>query len=119
MPTWRLGYWMWILRSARSTKTTKAITATAITMMPMMTAGLSAPVRPWVKNCASAAGSSAMMPTKMMSEMPLPMPRAVICSPSHIRNIVPPTSVMMHADAEEPARVGAPCPRPRARSARP
>ena len=30
----------------------------------------------------------------MMSEMPLPMPRAVICSPSHIRNIVPPVSVM-------------------------
>ena len=95
MPTWRLGYWMWILRSARSMKTTKAITATTITMMPTITAGLSAPVRPWVKNCASAAGSSATMPVKMMSEMPLPMPRAVICSPSHIRNIVPPTSVMM------------------------
>ncbi|MEZ5765773.1 MAG: hypothetical protein R3D69_17060 [Xanthobacteraceae bacterium] len=30
----------------------------------------------------------------MMSEMPLPMPRAVICSPSHIRNMVPPVSVM-------------------------
>ena len=28
-----------------------------------------------------------------MSEMPLPMPREVICSPSHIRNIVPPDSV--------------------------
>ena len=34
------------------------------------------------------------MPAKMISEMPLPMPRAVICSPSHIRNIVPPVSVM-------------------------
>ena len=34
------------------------------------------------------------MPEKMISEMPLPMPRAVICSPSHIRNMVPPTSVM-------------------------
>ncbi len=30
----------------------------------------------------------------MMSEMPLPMPRAVICSPSHIRNMVPPVSVI-------------------------
>ena len=29
----------------------------------------------------------------MISEMPLPTPRAVICSPSHIRNMVPPTSV--------------------------
>ena len=34
------------------------------------------------------------MPAKMISEMPLPTPRAVICSPSHIRKIVPPTSVM-------------------------
>ena len=34
------------------------------------------------------------MPAKMMSEMPLPTPRCVICSPSHIRNMVPPTSVM-------------------------
>ncbi len=29
------------------------------------------------------------MPAKMMSEMPLPMPRSVICSPSHMRNAVP------------------------------
>ena len=35
-----------------------------------------------------------MMPMKMISEMPLPMPRAVICSPSHIRNRVPPTMVI-------------------------
>ena len=34
------------------------------------------------------------MPEKMISEMPLPTPRAVICSPSHIRKIVPPVSVM-------------------------
>ena len=34
------------------------------------------------------------MPAKMMSEMPLPMPRSVICSPSHIRNMVPVTSVI-------------------------
>ena len=30
----------------------------------------------------------------MISEVPLPTPRAVICSPIHIRNMVPPTSVM-------------------------
>jgi hypothetical protein len=34
------------------------------------------------------------MPAKMISEMPLPRPRSVICSPSHIRNIVPVTSVI-------------------------
>ena len=33
------------------------------------------------------------MPAKMIRLMPLPTPRAVICSPSHIRNIVPPTRV--------------------------
>ena len=30
---------------------------------------------------------------KMIIEIPLPMPRSVICSPSHIKNIVPVTSV--------------------------
>ena len=35
----------------------------------------------------------AAIPAKMIIEMPLPMPRSVICSPSHIRNIVPVTSV--------------------------
>ena len=43
---------------------------------------------------AIADGSSATMPDMMMSEMPLPIPRAVICSPSHIRNMVPPVSVI-------------------------
>ncbi len=33
------------------------------------------------------------MPEKMIIEMPLPMPRSVTCSPSHIRNSVPVTSV--------------------------
>ena len=42
-----------------------------------------------------ADGKSATMPEKMISEMPLPMPRAVICSPSHIRNMVPPVSVIV------------------------
>ena len=41
-----------------------------------------------------ADGSCATMPDMMMSEVPLPMPRWVICSPSHIRNMVPPVSVI-------------------------
>ena len=59
-----------------------------------MTAVEIAPVRPRSRRPASAAGNSATMPAKMISEMPLPMPRAVICSPSHIRNTVPPVSVI-------------------------
>ena len=37
----------------------------------------------------SAAGNRARMPMVMTSETPLPMPRSVICSPSHISSIVP------------------------------
>ena len=42
----------------------------------------------------SAAGRRATMPTVMISDMPLPTPRSVIWSPSHIRNIVPAVSVI-------------------------
>ena len=38
---------------------------------------------------------SVTMPAKMMSEMPLPMPRSVICSPSHMMNAVPVVSEIM------------------------
>ncbi len=34
------------------------------------------------------------MPAKMISEMPLPTPRLVICSPIHIKRMVPPVSVI-------------------------
>ncbi len=36
-----------------------------------------------------APGRPATIPARMIIEIPLPMPRSVICSPSHIRNIVP------------------------------
>ena len=36
-----------------------------------------------------ARGSPATMPATMIIVMPLPMPRSVICSPSHITNMVP------------------------------
>ena len=65
---------MMILRRARSINTTKAIVAITITITPTITAGLIAPERPEAKNCAKAEGISAMMPTKMISEIPLPMP---------------------------------------------
>ena len=85
---------MWIFLSARSMNTMKVITPTAMIITPMITAGLSTPDRPWLKNCASAAGTSATIPTKISRDTPLPMPRAVICSPSHSRNMVPPTRVI-------------------------
>ena len=39
---------------------------------------------------ANAPGNSATIPAKIISDMPLPTPRAVTCSPSHIKNTVPP-----------------------------
>ena len=41
----------------------------------------------------TARGSCATIPAKMMSDIPLPMPRSVICSPSHMMNVVPAVSV--------------------------
>ena len=52
-----------------------------------------APVRACSSVWPIACGRPAAMPAKISSEMPLPRPRSVICSPSHIRNIVPVTSV--------------------------
>ena len=40
-----------------------------------------------------ALGKRSTIPAKMMSEIPLPTPFSVICSPSHITNIVPAASV--------------------------
>ena len=94
LPICRLGYCTGMRRCARSMNTMKAMVATAITAKARMKNGDSAPVRPSSSSEASALGSPATMPAMMIRLMPLPTPRAVICSPSHIRNIVPPTSVI-------------------------
>ena len=62
--------------------------------MSSAVSGCIAPVRTSSSVPAMAFGSPAAMPAKMMIEMPLPRPRSVICSPSHIRNMVPVTSVV-------------------------
>ena len=94
LPTCRLGYWINSRRCARSMNTMNAITATAITITARITPVDSAPWRPSSSVPAMAEGSCATMPDRMISEMPLPMPRDVICSPSHIRNMVPPARVI-------------------------
>ena len=42
-----------------------------------------------------APGMPTTMPEKMISEMPLPMPFSVICSPSHMMSTVPAVRVSM------------------------
>ena len=51
------------------------------------------PVRSWSNVEITARGRPTTMPAKMMSDIPLPMPRSVICSPSHMMNVVPVVSV--------------------------
>ena len=52
-----------------------------------------APVLPNSKVVTRALGISATIPAKIINEIPLPIPLWVICSPSHIKNIVPATIV--------------------------
>ncbi len=73
--------------------TMKAMTAKDMAITPRITPVEIAPWRPSSNVETIAEGKAATMPAKMMSDDPLPMPREVICSPSHIRNMVPPTSV--------------------------
>src|SRR4029453_3033346 len=94
LPTWRLGYCTSSRRWARSMNTITPTTTTHMTKRRKMEVVHSAPWRPRSRVPTTAWGNCATMPAKMMSEMPLPTPRAVICSPSHIRNTVPPTRVM-------------------------
>jgi hypothetical protein len=42
-----------------------------------------------------AFGRPTTMPVKMISDMPLPTPRSVICSPSHMMKAVPVVSEIM------------------------
>ena len=53
-----------------------------------------APVLPSSKVVTNALGISATIPEKIIKEIPLPIPLWVICSPSHIKNIVPATIVV-------------------------
>ena len=94
LPCWRFGYCTRMRRCARSMKTMTITTTTDISRKMMMKTVEIAPVRPSSRVEASACGRLATMPAMMISEMPLPMPRAVICSPSHIRKTVPPVKVI-------------------------
>ena len=42
-----------------------------------------------------ARGSPTTIPVKMIRDMPLPTPRSLICSPSHMMNAVPVVSEMI------------------------
>ena len=53
-----------------------------------------APVLPSSNVVAKALGISATMPEKIIKDIPFPIPLRVICSPNHIKKIVPATKVI-------------------------
>ena len=82
-PTTRLAYCTGMRRCACCTYTMAAITSTETMAMITMVPTLFCTCEP------TRLGTRAMMPAKMMSETPLPMPFSVINSPSQTRKIVP------------------------------
>ena len=57
----------------------------------MIITGDNAPVLPSSKVDARALGISATIPEKIIKDIPLPIPLEVICSPNHIKKVVPAT----------------------------
>ena len=86
-PTIRFAYWMGIRRCPSWTKTTPRTTARKRIGKKSFVVG------PPFSQARIVVGASARIDAKMMIEMPLPMPRFVISSPSHIRSAVPAVSV--------------------------
>ena len=72
--------------------------ATMTKAMPAVQSGIS-------RKAPTAAGTRPTMPAKMMKLMPLPMPRSVISSPSHMSRIVPAVSVMIWVERLEAGEV--------------
>ncbi len=70
---------------------------------PIMMSPMSRMVGVWIlppassdmlKVCTMLEGIDATIPAKMISEMPLPIPRSWICSPIHMSSMEPVVSVM-------------------------
>ncbi len=53
----------------------------------------------------TARGKPTTIPAKIISDIPLPMPRSLICSPSHMMNADPVVSVSMVIRMNADARV--------------
>jgi hypothetical protein len=93
-PTTRLAYCTGMRRCPRSTKMIAPTRTTASTSNEIATRAPISPSRTNVKVVETAEGKPATIPAKIINDMPLPIPRSVICSPSHIIKAVPEVSVM-------------------------
>ncbi len=97
-PTTRLAYCTGMRRSLRSTNTMNATTAIISTTSISMAGTVNAP-QAWdctfSARSATPLGRPTTMPAKISSDMPLPTPRSVICSPSHMMKTLPVVRVSM------------------------
>jgi hypothetical protein len=62
------------------------------TTSPTIKTGVIAPQVPFLafsQRSSTPRGRPTTMPAKISSDIPLPMPRSVICSPSHMTNALP------------------------------
>ena len=82
-----------IRRDATVTATVPATTSTIISSTMNSTGKLSVPVRSASTVRRPSGRMRSMIEKKIRRLMPLPMPRSVICSPSHITNTPPVVSV--------------------------
>ena len=69
--------------------TTPAVTPTRTSSNAAMAIMLISPSASDSHVRITAAGKPSMIEKKIISDMPFPMPRSVICSPSHITNTAP------------------------------
>ena len=83
----RFAYWIGIFRCPSWTNTTDATMASAISGKKMLSVG------PPFHQALMPSGRLVRIEAKIRIEMPLPMPRFVICSPSHMSTVVPLVSV--------------------------
>ena len=90
-PTMRLAYCTGMRRCDCSTNTTSAMTSTTIAMTTMNFEGAVVATR---DRPDGAVGKLAAIDVKMSSDMPLPTPRSVMSSPSHMIRPVPAVMVM-------------------------
>ena len=63
--------------------------------IPTIITADNAPVLPNSNVEAKALGISATIPEKIISDIPFPTPLKVICSPNHIKKVVPATKEMV------------------------
>ena len=72
------------------------ITVTIINIkIPIIIVADKAPVLPSSNVEANALGISATIPENIIKEIPFPIPLDVICSPNHIKKVVPATKDIM------------------------